>query len=145
MQVPPTNTAHALASQERDQQDATVLEQKMNGLRMSHTRRTAAMDAAQAARVAALQEKCVAEIEELKGKQKAEYDILVSASAVMDYWPFTAYRTVMFNLCTTGCTDNLLVSSLVSTRCFCRKNRGRLTPDAVAIQTLCMGKVVQAR
>lgn len=84
-QTLPTNTAHALASQERDQQDATVLDQKMNGLRMSHTRRTAAMDAAQAARVAALQEKCVTEIEELKGKQKAEYDILVSASPVMHY------------------------------------------------------------
>lgn len=76
---PPPYTAHTPASQERDQQDGAVLVQKMNGLRMSHTRRTAAMDAAQGTRVVALREKCVAEIEELKGKQKAEYDVLVSA------------------------------------------------------------------
>lgn len=140
-QAPPTNTAHVLASQERDQQDATVLEQKMNGLRMSHTRRTAAMDAAQAARVAALQEKCVAEIEELKGKQKAEYDVLVSGSPVMHYRPCTAYGTVMFHLWTTCRHGNLLVIFLVSTRCFCRKNHVGWTSDAAAIQTLCMDKL----
>lgn len=45
---------------------------------MSHTRRNAAMDAEQAARIASLEEKCAGEIEELKGKQKTEYDVLVS-------------------------------------------------------------------
>lgn len=64
-------------AQERDQQDARVLEQKMAGLRISHTRRGEAMDAAQIARVRALKEKCAAELEELKAKQKKEYDILV--------------------------------------------------------------------
>lgn len=54
----------------------------MNGLRMSHTRRTAAMEAAQAARVASLEEKCTSEIEELKIKQKKEYDILVGGNIV---------------------------------------------------------------
>lgn len=63
--------------QERDQQDQSVLDQKMNGLRMSHTRRNAAMDAAQAARVQSLLEKCAAEVESLKRMQKKEYDILV--------------------------------------------------------------------
>lgn len=39
------------------------------------------MDAAQAARIAELEEKCAVEIEELRGKQKQEYDILVNAHA----------------------------------------------------------------
>ena len=50
----------------------------MNGLRMSHARRNAAMDAAQAARIQSLLEKCAAEVEALKKTQKNEYDILVS-------------------------------------------------------------------
>lgn len=64
-------------AQERDEQDAKVLDQKMAGLRVSHTRRGEAMDAAQIARIRALKEKCAAELEELKVKQKTEYDILV--------------------------------------------------------------------
>lgn len=72
------NLTFALYAQDRDLQDSTVLEQKMNGLRMSHTRRNAAAEAAQAARIRLLTEKCATEIEELKGKQKKEYDIMVS-------------------------------------------------------------------
>ncbi|CAM9702387.1 unnamed protein product, partial [Sphacelaria rigidula] len=66
---------------ERDEQDAKVLDQKMAGLRVSHTRRGEAMDAAQIARIRALKEKCAAELEELKVKQKTEYDILISETA----------------------------------------------------------------
>eukprot|EP00903_Cladosiphon_okamuranus_P007130 g6927.t1 len=71
----------ARLKKERDQQDQTVLDQKMNGLGISHTRRNAAMDAAQAARIQSLQEKCAAEVEALKESQKKEYNILVSETA----------------------------------------------------------------
>lgn len=54
----------------------------MNGLRMSHTRRSAAMTSAQEARIASLLEKCAAEIEDLKVKQKKEYDVLASTNFV---------------------------------------------------------------
>lgn len=71
-------------TQERDEQDQLVLDQKMNGLRMSHTRRTAAMEAGQAARVTALEEKCALEIDELRANQKKEYDILASVLTPRD-------------------------------------------------------------
>lgn len=46
------------------------------------------MDTAQAARMNALKEKCAAEIEELKAKQKKEYDVLVStAHCTLPDWP----------------------------------------------------------
>ncbi|CAM9483398.1 unnamed protein product [Ectocarpus fasciculatus] len=71
----------ARLKKERDQQDQAVLDQKMNGLRMSHTRRSAAMNVAQEARITSLLEKCAAEIEDLKAKQKKEYDVLVGETA----------------------------------------------------------------
>lgn len=43
------------------------------------------MDATQAARTASLLEKCAAEIEEVKRKQKNEYDVLVSKYCLFMY------------------------------------------------------------
>lgn len=45
------------------------------------------MDAAQATRTASLMEKCAAEIEEVKRKQKTEYDVLVSYFVPMRTYP----------------------------------------------------------
>ncbi|CAM9774778.1 unnamed protein product, partial [Choristocarpus tenellus] len=62
---------------ERDDQDKKVIDQKMNGLQMAHRRRLAALEDTQRGQISSTKEKCIGEVEELKKKQKKEYDVLV--------------------------------------------------------------------
>ncbi|CAM9194322.1 unnamed protein product, partial [Discosporangium mesarthrocarpum] len=71
----------ARLKKERDEQETKILNQKMGGLQMAHRRRLMNLDREQMGQIRALKEKGASDVEELKTKQKKEYDHLISETA----------------------------------------------------------------